>query len=150
MPTTQRTSINQGEKTHATVDELETLATRRSRSMFETDIGANSSELAEAIGHSSILILGGAGSIGQEVTKLILRYHPRRVVLCDPNENNLVELTRDLRSSVCSVPSEFLALPIGMGSHSFSRFLNESKPFDFLLNFAALKHVRSEKCIHSI
>ena len=44
----------------------------------------------------SILILGASGSIGSSISKEILNYSPKKLILVDANENSLVELIRDI------------------------------------------------------
>jgi FlaA1/EpsC-like NDP-sugar epimerase len=62
----------------------------------------------------------------------------------DISENNLVELVRDLRSSIGYTDGEFATFAIDCGSDIFNAFM-ENGNYDYILNFSALKHVRSEK-----
>jgi FlaA1/EpsC-like NDP-sugar epimerase len=48
------------------------------------------------------------------------------------------------------VPQGFQTLPLAMGSPEFRAFLRSEKPYDYVLNFAALKHVRSERDPYSL
>ena len=133
------------------LSEYEYLATNRTESMFEEDVQVNIGLLRESISKSRIAIIGAAGSVGFSMVKAILPFHPRGVALLDISENNLVEVVRDLRSSVdIVIPENFVTLPIAMGSHEYSRFFAESKPFDYILNLSAIKHVRSEKDVYSL
>ena len=69
----------------------------------------------------------------------------------DINENGLTELVRDLRSSSkYIVPEDFKTYPIDFGSQLFFKMLAKEGPFDIVVNFAAHKHVRSEKDMYSI
>ena len=64
----------------------------------------------------------------------------------DINENGLTELTRDLRSNPqIKVPIEYKSYPLNFGDPIFYRILQHEGPFDIVANFAAHKHVRSEK-----
>ncbi|MCR5467884.1 MAG: polysaccharide biosynthesis protein [Lachnospiraceae bacterium] len=133
--------------------------TKRPRSMFLEDIESYSEELFNAISNKSILVIGGAGSIGSSFIKALLPYHPNELVVVDTNENGLTELTRSLRSSdVYSslIPKVFLTYPMSYSSEVFKKmFLNHRRTsgangFDIVANFSAHKHVRSEKDIYSI
>ena len=73
--------------------------TRRSQSMFFRDIEANRSELGQKIEGKTVLVIGGAGSIGSSFVRAILPFKPSELVIVDINENALAELTRDLRST---------------------------------------------------
>lgn len=131
--------------------QLSSIATRRKTELFRADVEANSAQLQEKIGGKNILVIGGAGSIGSNTIKEIARFKPARLHIVDQNENNLAELVRDLRNSDLDPSVALRALPIDFGSAIMQRFLREEKArYDFVLNFAALKHVRSEKDAYSL
>lgn len=130
---------------------FESLITGRKTSLFQEDIEKHYTAFQEAFKNSSVAIIGAAGSIGYSVVREILRYQPKRMALIDLNENNLVEVIRDLRSDVHLVmPENFQTLPIGLGSYECSHFFTESKHFDYIFNLSAVKHVRSEKDKYSL
>jgi len=125
--------------------------TGRRESLFQQDIAANREALYERIGGKSALVIGGAGSIGSSFIKALLRFHPARLVVVDTNENGLTELTRDLRSTNgMVVPPNYLTYPINLSDAVFRKMLKQKGPFDIVANFAAHKHVRSEKDPYSI
>ena len=125
--------------------------TRRQNSLFEPDIQAHADLLFKRIQGKSALVIGGAGSIGSSFIKALLRFHPARLVVVDINENGLTELTRDLRSTEgLTVPPHYLTYPINFGDTVFEKMLRREGPFDIVANFAAHKHVRSEKDQYSI
>jgi FlaA1/EpsC-like NDP-sugar epimerase len=68
----------------------------------------------------------------------------------DISENNLVELVRDLRSSIGYIDGDFRTFALDAGSASFAALMRESTRYDYLLNLSALKHVRSEKDPYSL
>ena len=117
----------------------------RSRSLFADDVLAHAPELHAAIDGARILVIGAAGSIGAAVVKLLTEFRPAALVLADINENGLVELVRDLRSGETVVPPRFATHVLELGSVALARLLAAEGPFDYLLNVAALKHVRSER-----
>lgn len=124
--------------------------TKRSESMFLPDIDVHTEELKEGIAGKSILVIGGAGSIGSSFIKAVLPYRPEELVIVDTNENALTELTRDLRSGGFFVPEKYLAYPMDYSSVTFRRMFRVHRGFDIVANFSAHKHVRSEKDIYSI
>jgi nucleoside-diphosphate-sugar epimerase len=130
--------------------DLEQQITGRAVSLFQEDFEQHLPLLREAFGRSRIAVIGAAGSVGGAVTKELVRLRPRGLALLDINENNLVEVVRDLRASTEPVPEDFVALPIGMGSIECERFFSEARPFDYFFNLSAIKHVRSEKDIYSL
>jgi FlaA1/EpsC-like NDP-sugar epimerase len=120
--------------------------TRRSESMFAEDLAANEAELRDRIQGRRVLVIGGAGSIGSSFVRAMLPYRPASLVVVDSSENGLTELTRDLRSSRDQfIPDDFRTYPVAYGTPVFDRLLKTQGPFDILANFAAHKHVRSEK-----
>ncbi len=135
---------------------IDEYVTGRSESMFEDDVNTNSIALSDAIRERSVLVIGGAGSIGASFVKAIMPYKPRTLVVVDINENALTELTRDLRSSGIVMPEEYLSYPMDYSSETFKKMFQSKKRsngkygFDIVANFSAHKHVRSEKDIYSI
>ncbi len=123
----------------------------RAESLFKTDLENNQSLLQNSIDGRSVLVIGGAGTIGASFVKALLRFKPSRLYVVDINENGLTELTRDLRSSVgLNIPNDYKTYPINFGDAVFEKLLQNEGPFDIVANFAAHKHVRSEKDHYSI
>lgn len=125
--------------------------TKRSQSMFLNDIENNREKLIEKIEGKSVLVIGGAGSIGSSFIKAILPFKPATLVVADYNENALAELTRDLRSTKgMYVPKDYVPYPVDFASPVFKKMFRFRKGFDIVGNFSAHKHVRSEKDIYSV
>lgn len=119
--------------------------TGRPQSLFESDIEQSSDVLRQEICGKAALVIGGAGTIGSSYIKELLRFEPSRLLVVDTNENGLAELVRDVRSSDLRVPDEFTTYPMDLGHPLTMRMIDQEGPFDIVANFAALKHVRSEK-----
>tara|TARA_B100000575_G_C23143418_1_gene666331 strand:+ start:13294 stop:14481 length:1188 start_codon:yes stop_codon:yes gene_type:complete len=117
----------------------------RTKELFEFDLRQSHYELMEKISGSSFLVLGGAGSIGQAVTKEIFKRNPKKLHVVDINENNMVELVRDIRSSIGYINGEFKTFTLDISSYEYNAFINADGDYDYFLNLSALKHVRSEK-----
>ena len=125
--------------------------TKRSASMFSSDVEANQDLLTKKIGGKSVLVIGGAGSIGSSFIKAILPYKPASLVVVDYNENALAELTRDLRSTKgMYVPDDYVPYPMDFASPVFKKMFRSRAGFEIVANFSAHKHVRSEKDIYSV
>lgn len=122
----------------------------RDLELFKSDISDHNTEISEIIRSSSFLVIGGAGSIGQSVCKEIFRRNPRKLHCIDINENNLVELVRDIRSSFGYIDGDFSTFALDVGSHEFLKLLDKNDDYDYVLNLSALKHVRSEKDLFTL
>jgi FlaA1/EpsC-like NDP-sugar epimerase len=133
------------------LDELSALATRRTDDLFAEDLQRRHEEIRERMAGKRVLVIGGAGSIGSSTIEQITLFAPQCLHVVDVNENGLAELVRNLRSRPEGLQIEgFRTLPLDFGSSIFRRFLAEQEPYDHVLNFAALKHVRSEKDAYSL
>lgn len=117
----------------------------RSSTLFSSDISLHDKELAKTVSSSSFLVLGGAGSIGQAVTKEIFKRNPKKLHVVDISENNMVELVRDIRSSFGYINGDFQTFALDIGSVEYDAFIKADGQYDYVLNLSALKHVRSEK-----
>jgi len=117
----------------------------RERELFAEDMAANEAELAAQIRAGRFLVIGGAGSIGQATACEIFRREPRALHVVDINENATTELVRDLRSSLGYIQGDFRTFILDCGSAEFDAFMRAETHYDYVLNFSALKHVRSEK-----
>ena len=117
----------------------------RDSELFSSDIVSHEDALKIIIQKSRFLIIGGAGTIGQSVTREIFKRDPKILHVVDISENNMVELVRDLRSTEGYGSGEFKTFAIDCGSIEFEALVNDQGPYDFVFNLSALKHVRSEK-----
>ena len=117
----------------------------RKKELFCADITINQKKLSEIVYKSRFLVLGGAGSIGQAVTKEIFKRNPAKLHVVDISENNLVELVRDIRSSYGYIDGDFQTFALDIGSIEYDAFFKADGQYDYILNLSALKHVRSEK-----
>ncbi|WP_395007854.1 UDP-N-acetylglucosamine 4,6-dehydratase, partial [Undibacterium sp.] len=117
----------------------------RDKELFSTDVGSNEEFLSDAVRNGRFLVIGGAGSIGQAVTREIFKRHPRVLHVVDISENNMVELVRDVRSTLGYIKGDFSTFAIDCGGREFEALMQASGGYDYVLNLSALKHVRSEK-----
>ncbi len=125
--------------------------TGRTKSMFWDDLKENRKRLSDKIRGKSVLVIGGAGSIGSSFIKALLPFEPGALVVVDINENAIAELTRDLRSSKdIPLPNDYVTYPLDYASNTFEKMFRNRKGFDIVANFSAHKHVRSEKDIFSV
>lgn len=124
--------------------------TAREISMFVNDIKANNDKLSNSIKDKSVLVIGGAGTIGSSYIRAILPFEPSSLVVVDINENGLTELTRDLRGSGVYVPEDYVTYPMSYADPVFEKMFRSRGGFDIVANFSAHKHVRSEKDAFSV
>ena len=117
----------------------------RSILLFKEDLAIFEEELREIIRSSRFLVIGGAGSIGQAVTIEVFKRDPKALHVVDVSENNMVELVRNIRSTIGYGSGDFRTFAIDCGNSEYEAFFTNEGPYDYVLNLSALKHVRSEK-----
>jgi|SRR4051812_13130157 len=130
---------------------IEKKVTGRDQSLLAQDFRQNHQRLRDKIQGRSLLVVGGAGTIGSSYIKALLPFKPAKLVVADINENGLTELVRDCRSrSDLQLPADFKSYPVNFGDRVFEKIFKKEGPFQIVANFAAHKHVRSEKDVFSI
>ena len=117
----------------------------RSLPLFEEDLTVADTRLKGLISKGRFLVIGGAGSIGKALTSEIFKRDPRVLHVVDISENNMVELVRDIRSTLGYIEGDFRTFALDCGSREFEALMATKGPYDYVLNLSALKHVRSEK-----
>ncbi len=112
---------------------------------FNLDLLKFSKLISNKIKGYNILVIGGAGTIGSNYIKQILKFKPSKLTIVDINENGLTEITRDLRSSnLLDYNPEYITYPVNLLSDTFDKIFN-LETWQVVANFSAHKHVRSEK-----
>ncbi len=135
----------------ATPSDLAAAAVRRQGSLFDTDCATHADAVTARVQGKRVLVVGGAGSIGSATTAQLARFSPAQLHIVDTDENGLTELVRDLRSQgIVSDRTELRTTPLDAGSPTMVRLLQDNHGYDLVLNFAAVKHVRSEKDLLSL
>ena len=113
--------------------------------LFGSDIRKFEERIDDIVKRHKFLVIGGAGSIGQAVTKEIFKRSPKLLHVVDISENNMVELVRDVRSTLGYIEGDFRTFAIDCGGVEFEALMKSEGPYDYVFNLSALKHVRSEK-----
>ena len=122
----------------------------REKSLFSKDLEYNHKKISNLVKKSNFLVIGGAGTIGQACVKEIFKRNPSKLHVIDINENNLVELVRDLRSSLGYIEGDFKTFTLDVNSKYFEMLLNKRGTYDFVMNLSAMKHVRNDKDHYSL
>jgi FlaA1/EpsC-like NDP-sugar epimerase len=117
----------------------------RDQPLFVQDLQRRGAEMDELVRGGRFLVIGGAGSIGSAVVRQLFQRNPRVLHVVDLSENNLAETVRDVRSSAGYISGDFRAFALDSNSIEFDAMLAAHGPYDYVMNFSALKHVRSEK-----
>ncbi|MFD2235492.1 polysaccharide biosynthesis protein [Phaeospirillum tilakii] len=130
---------------HLTADPLLARILRRGRSLFAADLDRHQSALRAELDGARVLVIGAGGSIGSAFTRQVAAYPLAALHLVDLNENTLVEVVRDLRSAEVRLPPDLRSLSIDLGGEEFARFAAAHGPWDHVVNFSAMKHVRAER-----
>ena len=99
----------------------------RKKTVFDDDLIDSATELEKIINKSKFLVLGAAGSIGKAVTIELFKRNPQLLHAVDINENNLVELVRDIRSSIGYSSGEFQTFALDCGSREFNALVTQGQ-----------------------
>ena len=102
----------------------------RNNPLFEVDINTSAHKINDIVESSSFLVIGGAGSIGQSVVKEIFKRNPIKLHVVDISENNMVELVRDIRSSLGYIDGDFRTFALDIGS---IELFDYSSVFEFIV-----------------
>lgn len=125
---------------------LQSVVTGRSRSLFSLDLEIASPSAHETYEDKSVLIAGAAGTIARATIKELIPLRPRALWLLDINENGLADTVRWLRTSF-RAENLPLILPrlVDISNDLPINHLSDGPLPDLILNFSAIKHVRSER-----
>ncbi|MEA2782719.1 MAG: hypothetical protein QOK29_4263 [Rhodospirillaceae bacterium] len=127
------------------------VATGRAESLFADDWQARRADIEALVAGASVLVIGGSGTIGAACTRLILDLKPKRLHIIDVDENGLARVARDIRASGGDTADvELVFLAADLGAYPAAAHCAANAPFDLVLNFAAVKHVRSEKSLPAL
>ena len=86
-----------------------------------------------------VMVTGGAGSIGSELCRQIVRFKPERLVIVDMNESGLHEIELDLRAKFPDINIVSILSSV-QDRHIMPRVFNLCKP-EVVFHAAAYKHV---------
>jgi FlaA1/EpsC-like NDP-sugar epimerase len=117
----------------------------RQEPLFDKDMAQYEALIKQKLVKARCLVIGGAGTIGQAVTRELFKCNPLTLHVVDISENNMVELVRDIRSTIGYGEIDFRTFAIDCGSIEFQVLCDVEGPYDYVFNLSALKHVRSEK-----
>jgi FlaA1/EpsC-like NDP-sugar epimerase len=118
--------------------------------LFIEYISDNYFGIKDEISNSNFLVIGGAGSIGSSVVRILFGCSAKKIHVIDINENSLVELVRRIRSTDGYITKDFQTFCFDYGDSIFAKFIDKNGPYDYVMNLAAVKHVRSERDIFSL
>ncbi|MEJ1730696.1 SDR family NAD(P)-dependent oxidoreductase, partial [Escherichia coli] len=92
----------------------------------------------------TILVTGGAGSIGSEICRQVLEYGCGKLIVFDLHENGLFELNEELKDRFDNSRYR-LCMGSVRDEKCLSRVFDEYRP-DMVLHAAAHKHVPMMEC----
>lgn len=97
------------------------------------------SAVAGLVAGRTVLVTGAGGSIGSEICRQVLRFHPRRILLVDHSENGLFAMEQELSRLEQRPPLEFLVADV-TDEERMEGIMATSRP-DVVFHAAAHKHV---------
>ncbi len=112
-------------------------------SRFGESIRIVENEIENLYHNKTILIIGAGSFIGLETIKLIIKVKPRKILLVDISENLLTHVVREIRGNVDGIHVLLETILLDASTNLLEHVFLTHK-IDVILNFAAVKHVRSE------
>jgi FlaA1/EpsC-like NDP-sugar epimerase len=114
------------------------------------DWASRAGEIESELAGARVLVVGAAGTIGAAATRQLLALKPGVLELVDVDENNLARLARDIRSRGAGGRTKIGFNALDFASWPGLALAKARGPFDLVLDFAAVKHVRSEKNLFTL
>ena len=113
---------------------------------FESDYLSIKDAFREKLENQDVILIGAAGSIGYAMVPLVLDVAPKNLLLMDQDENRLTTLLRLVRAKDWVHSKTQLAIAaMDFGSVEAKSLISNFSSNPIILNFAAAKHVRSER-----
>ncbi len=124
-----------------------------SDSILETQPNLTSSDtkrfegkIKETYSGKTIVIIGAAGFIATQTIFELVKYSPKELILIDTNENGLAELIRSLRTTFQQeLLPKLNPILFDITDNLILQIVENYEKLDFIFNFSASKHVRTER-----
>lgn len=130
-PSVQKLRENEGEVSIRTL-QIEDLLNRK-------PIVIENEEVKKRHYHKTVLVTGGAGSIGSEIVRQVAHFEPKTIVVLDQAETPLYDIELEMKASFPGVDFRFILADIS----NFNRLESVFEEFQFSMVYhaAAYKHV---------
>lgn len=130
-PSVQKLRENEGEVSIRTL-QIEDLLNRK-------PIVIENEEVKKRHYHKTVLVTGGAGSIGSEIVRQVAHFEPKTIVVLDQAETPLYDIELEMKASFPDVDFRFILADIS----NFNRLESVFEEFQFSMVYhaAAYKHV---------
>lgn len=103
-------------------------------------INIDMSEIEGSIRDKVVLVTGGGGSIGSELSRQIALYHPRQLIMVDIYENNAYDIQQELKRKYGDSLNLVTLIASVRNTHRMESIFEKYSP-DIVFHAAAHKHV---------
>ena len=142
--------LNDASRSHFSRTKItqEILGLKKSR--FETLLTQVNHDIESMYQGRTILVIGAGSFISTETLKLLVKVKPRQLLLVDQSENALANTVREIRGMEFG-GGQIIIETFLMDAYDDSLYaIFEAFKIEVILNFAAIKHVRSEANIFGL
>ena len=128
------------------ISRISSFVTKRNAGFLSKFLLDNQNVINEKICNRSLLIFGASGFIGRETVLKSLEYNLKELIVVDANENSLTELIREINDLKFDFKlPKVIPIVLDVKENFGPMLLRELNNVDLIWNFAANKHVRTQR-----
>ncbi|WP_071131753.1 polysaccharide biosynthesis protein [Enterococcus timonensis] len=105
------------------------------------EIKLDMEKISDDVNGKTILVTGAGGSIGSEITRQLMRFTPKRILLLGHGENSIYQIHRELTNNFKEKDTEFIPIIADVQDRERIFYLMEEYRPEIIYHAAAHKHV---------
>lgn len=110
------------------------------------EIKLNMEEISDDLNGKTILVTGAGGSIGSEITRQLMRFSPKKILLLGHGENSIYQIHRELVNTYKEKNTEFVPIIADIQDRERLEDIMKLHHPNIIYHAAAHKHVPMMQC----